>query len=101
MQIHRIDLEPHAYATPKGPTRPHGEDLHVGSGSAGSVAGDSSAPLAEKSDKRLASLVEQLQGAPETRPDVMEAARAKVASGEFLTRQSAEQLATLLQDKFF
>jgi hypothetical protein len=102
MQIRRFDHEPHAYADPQGPVRSAGEQ--GGASAANSVGSrtDQSTPRTDRSDAQLASLIERFRSVPEIRSDAVEAAREKVARGDFTTRQAAEQLAaTDLRNQYF
>jgi hypothetical protein len=101
MQIRRIEHEPHAYAPPKGPLGPAGKG-GTGAVSARPSAVSSSQTNTETSGSQLATLRERLKTVPGIRSDAVKAAREKLARGDFLTRNAAEQMAaTKLHDDYF
>jgi len=102
MQIHRYDSDAHGYAQPK--IAPRAADQQGSASGVGSSAthGHSSASKTETSDSRWATLVARLNAEPAVRHSAVEAARGKVARGEFTTREAARQLAaTDLQNDLF
>jgi hypothetical protein len=100
MQIRRIEHEPHAYTAPKGPVGPAGQG-----GTSSSIrpaAVSSMQTNTETSGSQLVNLRERLKTVPGIRSDAVKAAREKLARGDFLTRNAAEQMAaTKLHDDYF
>lgn len=67
--------------------------VHIKNETQQSAAASSSSSTGRARDPEVIDLVRQLASAPEIRPDVVEAAKAKIASGEFFSRANAEATA--------
>jgi len=93
MQIHRYDSDAHGYHPPRVAARAAGDQGAAGSVAATSSPASASTPNPEISDSRMATLVARLKAVPEIRTSAVEAAREKIAGGEFSTRESVWQLA--------
>ncbi|WP_437227801.1 hypothetical protein SH661x_000562 [Planctomicrobium sp. SH661] len=102
MQIRRYDTESHGYAQPKSALRVSGEQSGKSQATSGVSRADLVPNTAGTSDSRLAGLTARLKNLPQIRTSAVEAAREKLARGEFTTRQAAQQLAaTDLRNEFF
>jgi len=102
MQIRRFDLEPHNYSEPKGQVRSTTEQSVGGASGVEGSGGERSTFRTTGRDSRWTELVERFQSSPLVRVGAVEAAKAKLARGEFGTREAAERLAnTELKQEFF
>lgn len=94
MQIHRYDLDPHYFAQPKVVLRGPGNQSSVDNAVTKGASHDQTKAKSEQTDPRIAALAGKVQQLPVIRASLVEAAREKVARGDFSTREAAQQLAT-------
>lgn len=93
MQVHRYDSDAHGYHPSRVTARAAGDQGASGNVAATSSPASASTPNPEISDSRMATLVARLKAVPEIRTSAVEAAREKIAGGEFSTREAVWQLA--------
>lgn len=102
MQIQRFDHEPHPYPDPQGPVRAAGGQSGVGPVLSSPKRSDQPAARTETAGSPLVNLLERLKSVPDIRSHAVDAAREKVARGDYTTRAAAEQLAaTNLRHEYF
>lgn len=101
MQIHRFDADIHRFTPARHLPRTSGEQDGTGIQSS-STTSNASPVKTESMDARWADFAGLLQNLSAKRAKVIQAAREKVANGEFSTRRAAIQLAaTHLHSEFF
>jgi len=93
MQIHRYDSDIHGYGQPKITSRAADQQGSASGVTSSAAHGHVSASKTETSDSRMATLAARLKTVSHVRSSAVEAAREKVARGEFVTQQAARQLA--------
>ncbi len=94
MQINKLHVQPHAVSGPKSQklTSSRGNDSNIG-------AADTHSRDLTSGNDAVRSYADQLKSVPEVRADSVEAARTRLANGEYTTSQAAVETATAILNR--
>lgn len=94
MQISKLHVQPHSVAAPKGQKLTQSRGKDTGSGSVSAQNRDLTSGV-----DAVKPYTDQLQDIPEVRSEFVEAARARYASGEYTSSQSAVETADAILNR--